>query len=220
MDLTRLSSVCIGTAVAMVINLCTTACSLWPEEKSETTAPVVNADTQVDLRPPQSADSAGSRAESTASPEVKKINLNKYIVSYTGTQSYPKKYPISLMFDSDADTAWNAKFDPAQPLPWIEIVLDKPRKISHINITAGWHRINRKGENLAHMNGSIKMFDVLLDGKQVLAQAAQKQTLLINTHYIGEEAKVIRLAFKEIWPGERWNDIAISDLIVFGDKTE
>ncbi|MBN2716110.1 MAG: discoidin domain-containing protein [Deltaproteobacteria bacterium] len=153
-------------------------------------------------------------ATTKATPPARSISLNTHIVSVTSSAEY-EKHKSPDAFDGDCGTAWSAKIAP-KASPWVEITFDKPRHISQIRLTTGWERINTHGQDLFMLNMQVRSITAIFDNTTERTGAAPLESRLMVLDSVDITAQKVRFRVDELWPGAKYKDLAISDIVLLG----
>lgn len=149
-----------------------------------------------------------------ALPNVRQL-VNDKITTMKASAAYEKKHTAQDAFDGHCNTAWNAPYQKNRPT-WLEVILDEPVLLENIVLTAGWQRINAKGEDLFSANMQVRKVTLLLDEKVMGTIETKQGQRVIEFKGLGVKAQKVRLQFDQMWNGTTWPDIAISEVEIWG----
>lgn len=182
--------------------------------KADVPSPSQSADIPPPLPPQVPSAEVPKPAGEQALPTVRQM-VNSKIAEVKASSAYEKKHPAQDAFDGQCTTAWNAPYQKSSP-PWLEVRLDEPVLLEDIVLTAGWQRINAKGEDLFSANMQVRKATLLLDDKVQRTVEAKQGRRVIQFKGLGVSAQKVRIQFDEMWNGTRWSDIAVSEVEIWG----
>lgn len=125
------------------------------------------------------------------------------------------EYVPRFAFDGNNDTCWAAR-DAVPGVEWLEACFDAPVTIERLELTTGFERFNRAGD-LFVRNAHVAEAHVLVDGvEHARFTAGDAQRWAVVPLDAGSSGRCVRIVFERAWPGERWQDLSISEVHVWG----
>lgn len=119
-------------------------------------------------------------------------------------------------FDGDPATAWNEGARGPGDGEWIEADLGAPHRIVRVQFTTGWDYSSARHGDLFPLNSHIRRVRVTFDGHNPIERdvgADERQLVLDNLHV---RARIVRIEAVTVWPGARWSDLSISEVVLAG----
>lgn len=118
-------------------------------------------------------------------------------------------------FDGRRETAWAAR-DPVDG-DWVEGCTPRPRAISAVTLTTGFDWQGSSGLDLFVANARLRRVTVelrdadatVLASSTAVVEATQRE---LTVPFDGVTAACVRVIAHETWPGERWQDLSISEI--------
>lgn len=122
-----------------------------------------------------------------------------------------EEYPATNAFDGDDDTAWAVR-DPMPGAEWIEATLPPGTRVSRVRLTTGYEKIGRAGD-LFTLNAHLSRFTLETDaGRRTRDVGPSERAAEVR---LNAETTRVRLIAEGIYPGERWQDLSISEIQIF-----
>lgn len=126
-------------------------------------------------------------------------------------------------FDGTRSTAWNRADSPKgsdadKAVQWLEAQFEKPKSIRVLRIDTGYDDWSAKYGDLWLHNAHAKKLSISLDGAAPITRAVAENERVATVRLPdGTKAKTVRVSFDELWPGDKWQDIAVTEIGLFGD---
>jgi hypothetical protein len=93
---------------------------------------------------------------------------------------------------------------------WIELRFAPGTHVSRLWLTTGFERIHPPTGDLVPLNAHVRRLTVVTDGgRRSYEVGASERTLEVD---VDEATTSVRLVVDEVWPGERWQDLSISEI--------
>ena len=132
-----------------------------------------------------------------------------YSASRFLTLSSRESYPISSAFDGDNESAWAVR-DAVPGEEWIEMTLSPGTRVSNLWLTTGYEKIHRRSGDLFPLNAHLRRFTVVTDaGRRTIDVVEDQRAADVR---LDEVTGQIRIVMEDVWPGERWQDLSISEI--------
>ena len=120
-------------------------------------------------------------------------------------------YPVTNAFDGDSDTAWAVR-DPVPGGDWIEATFAPGTRVSRVWLTTGYEKIGRAGD-LFVLNAHLSRFTLATDtGSRSRDVGASERSAEVR---LNAETTRVRITMDGIYPGERWQDLSISEITIY-----
>ena len=187
------------------------------ESSTSASAPIEQMGSTPPVLASEPLDSAGEReptGEEVAGGEVwldAPCQPRSQSASRTLTVSARESYPVSNAFDGDNDTAWAVR----EAIPgqdWIEMSLGEPTHVSRLWLTTGFEKIHRRTGDLFPLNAHLRRFTIETDdGRRTVEVGSEQRSAELR---LNSTTTRIRLIIEDVWPGERWQDLSISEIQV------
>lgn len=121
-------------------------------------------------------------------------------------------YPISNAFDGTNDTAWGVT-DAVPGEEWIEITMPSGSHVARLWLTTGYDKIHQRSGDLFSLNAHLRRFTVTTDaGSQTVDVGHDQRVADVR---LGATTRRIRIGIESVWPGERWQDLHVSEIRVY-----
>lgn len=124
-------------------------------------------------------------------------------------------YPPARAFDSRYETAWAVR-DPRPGEEWIEARFATAAHVAHVRFTTGFEKTHRVNGDLFPLNAHLRRIRVETDSGSFVHEIESDEREADLT--IGERTTRLRLVVLEVWPGERWQDLCLSEIALFGAR--
>jgi hypothetical protein len=130
------------------------------------------------------------------------------------------KYTPDQMLDSDNNTAWNTTWS-SKRSTWIKVKLKEKAEIATISVVPGYAKTNHpKYGNVFKLNNRLKDVEVRFSsGRQVMYTFIDEPIMQDIKIEPTETCTDFIMEIKSVYTGERWNDVAISELTVSGTES-
>ena len=141
--------------------------------------------------------------------------------SVTASSFYAKggeRHPPDDAFDGLLKTAWNEGAPGPGQGQWIEAHFNQPRRIRRIEISAGFDYVSPKYGDLFPVNAHLRAVRVLFDGGKAVTRAVPREEREITLDGLDVMASSVRVIAARVWEGTRWQDLAISEINIEGDR--
>jgi len=102
---------------------------------------------------------------------------------------------------------------------WAEVKLDRPARLDAIEIANGYQLVDNQGKlgDLFINNARPRTLTISLDGKPAaIVDLPEKQRGFVRVELGGRTATTLRLTIDAVWPGKKWQDVAINEVVLFG----
>lgn len=152
--------------------------------------------------------------EAASKPDDTFRNLVSDIKSIEAS-SFRKKHPVENLLDGNPDTAWNSNGDEELGGSSITVVFREKRLVDSITLRA-WEKVSQKGVDLFSANARIRRFSLKFDDGSELPVKTDEDQRAIELSDIQKTTKSIIIEISETWPGEKWQDICLSELSISG----
>lgn len=119
----------------------------------------------------------------------------------------PGQYSVENLFDGDLKTAWVEGVDGNGVGEWVTIEFEEEQIIQSVEIINGFQKSNK----LFTENNSIKMFDIIIDGKKQSYFSGLEIQLKRNIQ-INKSVSKIKILISSISKGTKYSDLCISDV--------
>lgn len=127
------------------------------------------------------------------------------------TGHHGEDYPATNAFDDDTDTAWAVR-DAVEGEEWIEATLPPGTRVSRVWLTTGYEKMGRVGD-LFTLNAHLSRFTLETDaGRRTVDVGPSQREADVR---LNVETTRVRLIAEGIYPGERWQDLSISEIRVY-----
>lgn len=155
----------------------------------------------------------GTAPQTSAPPDPHKLTSSILKIE---ASSFYKKHPPDHAFDGLVNTAWNEREKGSGEGAWVEIAFDSSKEINKIEMTAGWDYLSKKNVDLFEANSHLKKLTVVFDdGTQEVDVSSSQRSIAIEG--LNFKTKKIRFVADEVWPGKRWQDLSISEIVIWGN---
>lgn len=122
-------------------------------------------------------------------------------------------------FDGDLGTAWNEGTRGPGDGEWIEADLGASHRIERVAFTTGWDYSSARHGDLFPLNSHIRHVRVTFDGRHPIERDVgfdERQLVLDGLHV---RARSVRIEAVTVWPGTRWSDLSIAEVVLAGRPT-
>jgi hypothetical protein len=118
-------------------------------------------------------------------------------------------YPVENAFDDDIESAWAVR-DPVAGSEWIEVTFPSSVVVTELWLTTGFEKIHRRTGDLFPLNAHARRLSVVTEaGVERVDVLREQRSASIR---LDVETRTVRIVFEEVWPGERWQDLSISEV--------
>ena len=125
------------------------------------------------------------------------------------------RYAAASAFDGDSSTAWGDGVEGPGAGEWIEADLGQRYAIDRLELSTGFDAQSERFGDLFLLNAHVRRLRVEVDGVVRADRAIGRDERRVTVSGLGSGRR-IRLRFVEVWPGERWDDLHVSEVAVFG----
>jgi hypothetical protein len=187
------------------------------EERSESGAP--NRRSEV-----ASATSMEEPTSSSAGEQSLPVDLTRSYLSSVSSSSvlqprrHGSRYAASKAADGDVNTAWGAARGQFVD-QWLEIRFSRPVTVTRIEVKTGFCKFFR-GQDLFKANRRLKRVKIDIGSWSTahrFADSSQWQNVSAGSN---AEGRSLRLTVLEIYEGNRWEDLHVSEIRVWGTPTD
>lgn len=157
-----------------------------------------------------------------AAPDVPTVELTKtHLVKVTASsvmRSRRGAYVPGKVTDGDPETAWGATSGSSRD-EWLELVFSGPVEITRLEILTGYVK-HFRGRDLFDANSRIKRAEITAGSWRTTHEFTDSRTW--HTVEIDPPVKNDRIRIKavEIYQGNRWSDLHVSEIKVYGRAGE
>jgi hypothetical protein len=129
------------------------------------------------------------------------------------------RFDVGQLLDGDLTTSW-------QPLDkrhggvgqWVELAFSEPRLVSAIQVANGFQRRDALGD-LFLLNGRVWRFRLEFSDQSMVHVDLDKTTRgRVTIAFPPRVVRSVRLVVGASWPGEKWKDLAISEIALLGNR--
>jgi hypothetical protein len=128
-----------------------------------------------------------------------------------------ERHPPDHAFDGNPDTAWQEGGGRAGQGAWVEARLAAERRIREIQFSTGYDAVSPKYGDLFVLNRHVKRMHFVFDGRTTISREVADTEREIDMKDLNVTATTIRLVVDEVYRGDRWQDICISEVQISGD---
>lgn len=125
-------------------------------------------------------------------------------------------YPASNAFDGTNDTAWSVR-DAVAGSDYLEACFSGRPTLVRVELTTGFERIHPTTGDLFEANAHLRGGRILVDGVEragiSVTSDQRSATIELPAVTVGE---CLRIEVGAVWPGVRWQDLAISEVRIYG----
>lgn len=145
-------------------------------------------------------------------PYIKSIKASSYVKPFKGYTFLP-----SNINDGQLDTCWQSHQDKSEKI-WLEIEFKQKTYIDNIEIANGFEKYDDEFGDLYQLNNRIKKatltFNNNLFDKMTIyfKDLSEISSFLVNKENISS----IRLDVDEVFLGTKWNDLSVSEIVIWG----
>ena len=125
------------------------------------------------------------------------------------------RFSPRMAFDNNVDTAWGEGVSGSGAGEWIEASFDDRYEISRLEIATGYDAVSDEHGDLFHLNAHVRRLRVEADGQLLVRREVGESERRVVLTDLGE-ARTIRLVAEQVWAGRRWDDLHISDVVMWG----
>jgi serine/threonine protein kinase len=125
-------------------------------------------------------------------------------------------FPPSLAFDSDPNTAWNEAAPGHGRGEWIEAGFNRPVVVRSVEFATGWNATSSRGTDLFHGNARLRRVRISFSSGRFIDRETGSEERVHRVVSLSERTTTVRITAMEVWPGTRWEDLAISDISIRG----
>ena len=128
-------------------------------------------------------------------------------------------YGTNNLLDGDLTTSWQESVAGDGEGQWLEVHFDKPVNVLRVEIAGGYQQHQSEYGDLYRLNGRPSGVRVSLDGMDGSETSLTDQPTWQPLNASLSGVCVMRLTLTGVYPGERWQDTAISELRIEGRLT-
>lgn len=151
-------------------------------------------------------------AEPPVAPRETPCRPEAYAASRSIEVPGRRGYPISNAFDGTNDTAWGVT-DAVPGEEWIEITMPSGSHVARLWLTTGYDKIHQRTGDLFSLNAHLRRFTVTTDAGSQTVEVGHEQR--VADVRLGATTRRIRIGIEAVWPGERWQDLHVSEIRVY-----
>ncbi len=131
------------------------------------------------------------------------------------------RFDVGQLIDGSPTTSW-------QPLDklrggvgqWVELHFEAPMVVTGVAITNGLQKTDKLGD-LFVLNNRVKRGDLIFsDGSRVRVELASDARGAVRFEFTPRRTASVKLEVATIWRGDKWNDLAISEIEILGARDE
>lgn len=139
--------------------------------------------------------------------------INDHILSISSSSSNPK-HPAEHAIDGNLDTAWNDKAKGNGSGAWLEFIFDQEYEFINITFMNGYQKTSKKtGKDLFYENSRVKTLKMYFDGTPYGSVEIPEDNRSVEISINKVRATKVRIEAEEVWPGRRWGDLCVSELL-------
>jgi len=149
--------------------------------------------------------------------------LRAVMATTASASSEVRRHPAAHAIDHDLGTAWNEGAQSDGTGEWLELRLDRPARISRVEVYAGYWGRTRTGVDLFSANnrpsrltiaiGNSYAVEVPVADEQevIVVESERPRELMLNP----APADTVRVTIVGVYRGSRWNDLCVTEVRVF-----
>lgn len=130
----------------------------------------------------------------------------------------PDRYVPEAAFDGDPDTAWGEGVEGHAPGSWLEAAFEGEVNFDSVDIATGFDQISPEIGDLFFANDHAKLLVVTIDSVEVARRAIARDERSVVIDLASHSGRAIRFSFDEVWEGDRWSDLHISEVRITGAR--
>ncbi|MBL8716416.1 MAG: discoidin domain-containing protein [Myxococcales bacterium] len=130
-------------------------------------------------------------------------------------------HPAKHAFDGTRATSWNQDGKPAVKVEkgeWLEAKFKKKQSLHVLRIDTGFNDWSAKFGDLFLRNSHVKKLTVTIDGGAPIVREVKPDERVVTVRLERPlEAKTVRVTFDDLYAGDRWPELGITEIGFFGD---
>ncbi len=125
-------------------------------------------------------------------------------------------HPADHAFDGNPRTAWNESAPGSGAGEWLQAEWGVPRHVRRIVLATGWDYVSPRAGDLYSLNSRLRRVRMVFsDGRAEVREIADGQrSVIVATDHVSSSLRIIA---EQVYPGARWQDLCISDVLVEAD---
>lgn len=147
--------------------------------------------------------------------------LQRLVPTSTSASSFlsngRRQYAPERAFDGDPATTWTERAHGPGDGEWLQAEFASPQRVRRVRVTTGWDHTSARGEDLFSVNSHLRRVRLVLGPSNTVERevAADQRELVFEG--LDVETVTVRIEAVSVWPGSRWADLCISEVVIEGD---
>lgn len=160
--------------------------------------------------------------ETVDTPSVEVVSIDRLVPDSVGASSFivttGHRYPPENAFDGDQATAWNESARGPGAGEWIQATYTRPHHIQRVRLSTGWTFQSQNHGDLFTGNSHLRRVRLAFGhGASVVRDVAIDERE-ISFDDLDVNSDTVRIVAEEVWPGTRWSDLCISEVLIEGQE--
>lgn len=120
-------------------------------------------------------------------------------------------YVVENLLDGELGTAWQEGTEDNGPGEWIKLTFSRPVRLALLEIANGYQKDERRFRG----NARIENLTIVYSDGSVQAASLKDTRGYQNIDLAAKETESLELIIESVFPGERWEDLAVSEIRVY-----
>jgi hypothetical protein len=156
---------------------------------------------------------ASPQASGPAPGDPVRLQIREVLVSSALQPTGAVDYGSDNLVDGDPATAWNEAAAGDGTGEWVEVVLPGPAEVSRVLLWNGYQK-----EGVFETNNRVAQLRLDLAGRNFIVELLDVRGPQAVDFPEPVHTDRVRLVIERVYPGNRYNDAALSDLQVYGPR--
>lgn len=127
------------------------------------------------------------------------------------------QYAPDRAFDGDPATTWTEAARGPGDGEWLQATFATPQHIERVRITPGWNHTSPRGEDLFIANSHLRRVRLVLGPNTTIERDVSPGEREVVINGLDAETTTVRIEALSVWPGTRWADLCIGDVVIEGE---
>lgn len=127
------------------------------------------------------------------------------------------QYAPARAFDGDPATTWTEDARGPGDGEWLQARFAGPQLVQRVRITTGWNHTSPRGTDLFTGNSHLRRVRLVLGPNTAIERDVGADEREVVFDGLDAETSTVRIEAVSVWPGTRWADLCIGEVVIEGE---
>lgn len=129
------------------------------------------------------------------------------------------QYAPERAFDGNPATTWTEAARGPGDGEWLQATFAAPQRVHRVRVTPGWNHTSPRGEDLFIANSHLRRVRLVLGPNTTVERDIGADEREVTFDGLDVTTAAVRIETVTVWPGARWPDLCISEVIIEGEPS-